>query len=99
MKSYTVILCPDPVGGYVAIVPSMRGALTQGESRDETLANIAKVMAIWLEIAVEDGYAPADETAEFVSQRLAEVLEDRAAEGWDWSAELIPVRPAAMAAA
>ena len=94
-----VILCPDPAGGYVAIVPAMRGAVTQGESRDETLANIAKVMAVWLEIAIEDGYEPADETPEFVSQRLAEVLADRAAEGWDWSAELVPVHPAAMAAA
>jgi predicted RNase H-like HicB family nuclease len=36
----------------------MSGALTEAESRDEALARIAGVMAVWLDIAAEDGYPP-----------------------------------------
>ena len=100
VKSYTVILSPDPnAGGYAVIVPAMPGALTEAESRDEALARIAGVMAVWLEIAAEDGYGPRPETPELVAETLAQVLDDRSAEGWDWAVELATVVPATRLAA
>lgn len=100
MTSYTVILSPDPIsGGYAAIVPAMPGALTQAETREAALSRIAGVMAVWLEIAAEDGYTPMEETPELIAREVASVLADRSTEGWEWSVEVTGVRPAALAAA
>jgi len=100
VKAYTVILSPDPnAGGYAVMVPAMPGALTEAESRAEALERIRSVIATWLEIAAADGYAPRDETPEFIAREVASVLEDRSAEGWDWAVELATVYPAARAAA
>lgn len=100
MNAYTVILSPDPnAGGYAVIVPAMPGALTEADSRDEALDRIAEVMAVWLEMAADGGYGPANETPELIARELAAVLQDRSAEGWDWTVELATVRPAALAAA
>lgn len=100
MKAYTVILSPDRnAGGYVVIVPAMPGAFTEAETREDALARIAGVMAPWLEIATDDGYAPLEETPEMIAREIASVLADRSEEGWDWAVELATVEPAALAAA
>ena len=100
MRPYTVILSPDPnAGGYAVIVPAMRGALTQAETRADALARIGEVMASWLEIAAADGYTPQDETPELIAREVASVLQDRSEEGWDWAVELAVVRPATRVAA
>ncbi|MGH2585589.1 MAG: type II toxin-antitoxin system HicB family antitoxin [Dehalococcoidia bacterium] len=40
MRRYTVILTPDPEdGGYVVTVPTLPGAITQGETIEEALEN------------------------------------------------------------
>lgn len=100
MKSYSVILSPDPnAGGYAVIVPAMPGALTEADTREDALQRIADVMGGWLEVAREDGYEPLDETPELIAREVAAVLADRTAEGWDWSVEVVSVAPAALAAA
>jgi predicted RNase H-like HicB family nuclease len=100
VKTYTVILSPDPnAGGYAVIVPAMPGALTEADTRAEALERISAVMAIWLEIAAADGYAPRDETPELIADEVASVLEDRSEEGWDWTVELATVSPSARVAA
>src|SRR3972149_1884993 len=35
-----VWVCPEPEGGYSAVVPSLPGVVTQGETVDETLENV-----------------------------------------------------------
>jgi antitoxin HicB len=35
-----VWVCPEPEGGYSAVVPSLPGVVTQGETLDETLENV-----------------------------------------------------------
>ena len=46
---YTVILERDPDGGYVATVPALPGCVSQGDSRDEALANIKEAIDLYIE--------------------------------------------------
>ncbi len=96
MKTYTVILSPEPDGqGYAVIVPAMPGALTQGDSREEALANAAEVMALWLEVSAEHGEEPLVESRPLIAAKVESVLEGRDEEGWDRTIELAMVAPAA----
>lgn len=95
MDGFTVVLSPDPVaGGYSATVPAMPGAITEGNSRDHALSSVAEVMALWLDVATENGNRPLDETPELIAAQVASVLEDRDIEGWDRTIETTVVRPA-----
>ena len=100
MKTYTVVLSPDPTdGGYVVVCPAMPGAVTQGDTRAEALNAMSQVMTAWLEIAAERGDGPLDETPDLIAAKIASVLEDRDAEGWDRSIETTSLAPAVAVAA
>lgn len=88
MQRYTVILSPDAeLGVYTATCPAMPGAVTEGDTREKALSEMAVVMEVWIELAAARGYRPLAETPELVAQALAETLEDRAEEGWDLTVE------------
>jgi predicted RNase H-like HicB family nuclease len=46
---YTVVLEREPDGGYVASVPALPGCVSQGDSRDEALANIREAIQLYLD--------------------------------------------------
>ncbi|MCY2954873.1 MAG: type II toxin-antitoxin system HicB family antitoxin [Planctomycetota bacterium] len=47
-----VILYPDREdGGWVAEVPSLPGCVSQGETRDEAMANVREAIEAWIEAA------------------------------------------------
>ncbi len=48
-----VILEPSDEGGYTAIVPSLPGCISEGESREEALQNVQEAIKLYLE-SVED---------------------------------------------
>ncbi len=52
---YTVILEKGADGGYVAMVPALPGCVTQGETRDEVIANIHEAAELYIEDCVENG--------------------------------------------
>ena len=84
MRSFTVVLSPDPnVGGYSVCVPAMRGAISEGDTREEALNNIRDAMVGWLAVAVDNGEVPADETPESVGSEIQRILGFRAEFGWD----------------
>ena len=47
--SYAVHLLPEEDGRYVAVVPALPGCVSQGDTREEVLANIREAMAAYLE--------------------------------------------------
>lgn len=51
----TVYLEPSEDGGYTATVPSLPGCISEGETRDEAIANIREAIELYLE-PVEDDY-------------------------------------------
>lgn len=46
---YTVILERETDGGYVATVPALPGCVSQGDTRDEALANIKEAAELYIE--------------------------------------------------
>lgn len=52
---YPVTLYPDPEGGYVAQIKDLPGCLTQGETLEETIANLNEARELWIETAYDAG--------------------------------------------
>ncbi|MCF1504314.1 type II toxin-antitoxin system HicB family antitoxin [Afifella sp. H1R] len=53
---FPVFLTPDPDGGFVARARDVAGAITQGETVDETLSEMADALAVALEGHILDGH-------------------------------------------
>ena len=100
MRTFTVVLSPDPeTGGYSVTCPAMPGAVSQGESREETLRNIQEAMELWLEVSSdENAETPLLETPDLIAGEVAWVLGWRAEEGWPLVVETATITlPAALA--
>ncbi len=52
---YPVTIIPDETGGFVADIEDLPGCFSQGETLEETFANIEEARQLWLEVAYEDG--------------------------------------------
>jgi len=64
---FTVVLEQDADSGYVAIVPTLPGCVSQGGTRTETLANIREAIEVYLEDCREAGdQVPTEAGKEFV---------------------------------
>ena len=50
----TVVLEPSEEGGFTAIVPSLPGCFSEGNSRDEALTNIREAIELYLEPVEDD---------------------------------------------
>ena len=100
MRTYTVVLGTDPEWpGYWVSCPAMPGTLSQGQSRDEALANIAEAMELWLEVTLEDGVNTLPETPELIAAEAASFRDIQAENGWPIAVETaqVVVRVAAVA--
>ena len=51
----TIILEPSEEGGYTAIVPSLPGCISEGNTKDEALKNISEAVELYLEPVEELG--------------------------------------------
>jgi predicted RNase H-like HicB family nuclease len=49
-----VILEPSDEGGYTAIVPALPGCISEGETKEEALANIREAIELYLEPVDDD---------------------------------------------
>lgn len=52
---YTVIIETGRESGYVAYCPALKGCVSQGASKEETMSNIKEAIEIYMEALVEDG--------------------------------------------
>ncbi|MDM9379359.1 type II toxin-antitoxin system HicB family antitoxin [Chlorogloeopsis sp. ULAP01] len=54
--NYPITLYPDTEeGGYVAEIKDLSGCLTQGETLEEIIDNIAEARELWIETVYENG--------------------------------------------
>jgi len=53
-RKFTVILREEPEGGYSAQCLKLPGAISEGDSRKETLANIKEAIEGYLEVFPEE---------------------------------------------
>jgi predicted RNase H-like HicB family nuclease len=49
-----IILEPSEEGGYTAIVPSLPGCISEGDTREEALRNIREAVELYLEPVDDD---------------------------------------------
>jgi predicted RNase H-like HicB family nuclease len=64
---YTVILQRENDGGYVAVVPSLPGCVSQGDTRDEALKNIEEAAELYIEDVQATGDSlPVEDQREFI---------------------------------
>ena len=49
-----VILEPSDEGGFTVYAPSLPGCISEGETKEEALANIQEAIALYLEPAEDD---------------------------------------------
>ncbi|HYA88381.1 MAG TPA: type II toxin-antitoxin system HicB family antitoxin [Nitrospirota bacterium] len=56
MKVRVVLELSDE-GGYTVVAPSLPGCMSEGETRDEALANIKEDIELYLEPVEDDLYA------------------------------------------
>jgi len=54
-RRFKVILEPNELGGYTAIVPLLPGCISEGDSRGEALDNIKEAIELYIERLVTDG--------------------------------------------
>jgi predicted RNase H-like HicB family nuclease len=67
---YTVILQRESDGGYVATVPSLPGCVSQGDTREEALANIREAAELYVEDCIASGDPiPEEDAREYVELR------------------------------
>jgi len=60
-----VMLEPSEDGGYTAIVPSLPGCVSEGDSKEEALAKVREAIALYLEPVDDDlGLSPNAELLE-----------------------------------
>ena len=71
LMQYTVVLEKEPEGGFVALVPVLPGCVSQGETREEALANIREAAELYVEDCIAAGDpVPAEEGHEFIELTL-----------------------------
>jgi antitoxin HicB len=55
-RKFDVVLERAEEGGFVVSVPDLPGVWTQGETRDEALANVSEAIAGYLEMIEAEGW-------------------------------------------
>ena len=63
MRTYSIVVDPDPEGGFTVTVPSLPGCITQGETLEECVANAKEAIALYIEDLIASGEPVPEETA------------------------------------
>jgi predicted RNase H-like HicB family nuclease len=59
---FQVVLEPSEEGGFTVHVPALPGCISEGDTREEAIANIQEAIALYLEPVEDDGsFAPSAE--------------------------------------
>ena len=56
-----IVLEPSDEGGYTVFVPSLPGCISEGDTREEALANIKEAIDLYLE-PTEDDHVPVEKS-------------------------------------
>jgi predicted RNase H-like HicB family nuclease len=63
MATYSVLLLPDPGdGGFTVEIPCLPGVVTEGDTREDALANAKDAIALMIEDLMADGEAVPSES-------------------------------------
>lgn len=71
LRKFRVILEPNELDGYTVTVPLLPGCISEGDTREEALANIKEAIELYIESLQADGEPIPTEEA--VEEALVEV--------------------------
>ena len=60
-RQFTINLHPQPEGGYTVLVPALPEVVTEGDTRDEAMANAREAIEVVLEMYREEGWEIPDD--------------------------------------
>ena len=89
--TYTVILEPEPEGGFSVNCPALPGCVAQGETRDEALDAITVAIGQSLSAWAEDEMNPPADSVDYLGDELYEILAARADDGLSLTCETLEV--------
>ena len=55
LRTFRVILEPNEAGGYTVTVPVLPGCISEGDTKEEALANIKEAIELYIESLQADG--------------------------------------------
>jgi antitoxin HicB len=55
MRTYSIVVVPDPEGGFTVTVPFLPGCITQGKTIEECVANAQEAIALSIEDLIASG--------------------------------------------
>ena len=65
LRKFRVILEPNELGGYTVAVPLLPGCISEGDTKEEALANIKEAIELYIESLQADGEPiPTEEAVE-----------------------------------
>ena len=65
LRRFRVILEPNELGGYTVTVPLLPGCISEGDTKEEALANIKEAIEVYMESLEADGEPiPTEEAVE-----------------------------------
>jgi predicted RNase H-like HicB family nuclease len=62
MHTYSIVVDPDPDGGFTVTVPALPGCVTQGETVEECIANAQEAIELYIEDLTASGEEIPEET-------------------------------------
>ncbi len=70
--SYKIVLEPCEEGGYTVYVPSLPGCISEGDTKEEALANMKEAIKGWIDVSKQYGdvIPPSDVLVEAVQVTL-----------------------------
>ena len=90
--TYTVILDPEPAGGYSAYCPALPGCVAQGETLDEVQEAIKTSIQQSLTAWAEDEMTPPVDSVDYLGDELYEILAARADDNLPLTCETVEVQ-------
>ncbi|WP_306120387.1 MAG: type II toxin-antitoxin system HicB family antitoxin [Roseitalea porphyridii] len=63
MRQFTINLHPQPEGGYTVLVPALPEVVTEGETREQALANAREAIELVIEQYRAEGWDIPDDVA------------------------------------
>ncbi|MEE8159181.1 MAG: type II toxin-antitoxin system HicB family antitoxin [Dehalococcoidia bacterium] len=90
-RQFTVILEPEEDGGYSVHCPALPGCSSQGDTREDALANIVEAILLVLDVLREKNTPIPAETPELVSEEIGEILKARSEDGLPLTVETAQV--------
>ncbi|OHD55831.1 MAG: antitoxin HicB [Spirochaetes bacterium GWF1_51_8] len=68
--TYKAVIEPQEAGGYTGYIPSLPGCITEGETYEETVANLREALELYIETAQEKKIEIREDTSRIIEMHI-----------------------------